>query len=196
MDPALSDVAWEWIKREGRVHHFVRGDQLMKEGESVTDVIAIASGEVKALAESRTGNPVLIGLIGPDQSIGLLSAYDERPREFTAIARTDVTAWRVSRQQYLRMMRELPEFELDQLKAIATWFRLTLGMCVGRSDDLACRVSRRLEALAVETNSTDLILTQSELASWVGASREATVRCLGMLRANGAIATYRGGIRR
>lgn len=166
----------------------------MTEGESASHVYAIASGEVKALAESSSGNPVLLALIGPDQTIGLLSAFDRGPREFTAIARNDVTAWIVTQQQYSRMLIQLPSVSAAQLEAVATQFRMSIRMNVERSDDLACRIIRQLQTMSTESSCTDLELTQSELASWVGASREATGRCLGRLRAAGAIATHRGGI--
>ncbi len=194
MKPSLSDDAWRWIQREGRGKAFVQGDRLMREGERGDHVYAIKSGEVKVLAESATGNPVLLAIIGPDQTIGLLSAFDRGPREFTAIARNDVTAWKLTRDQYLRILVELPEVGAAQLEAIATRFRLTMLMCVGRSDDLACRISRRLETMSSDRGCGELHLTQSELASWVGASREATVRCLRRLRASGAITTKRGSI--
>lgn len=166
----------------------------MTEGEPASHVYAIASGEVKALAESSSGNPVLLALIGPDQTIGLLSAFDRGPREFTAIARNDVTAWIVTHQQYSRMLIQLPSVSAAQLEAVATRFRMSIRMNVERSDDLACRIIRQLQTMSTESSCTDLELTQSELASWVGASREATGRCLGRLRASGAIATHRGGI--
>jgi CRP-like cAMP-binding protein len=86
-----------------------------------------------------TGNPVLLALIGVDQTLGLLSGFDRGPREFTAIARNDVTAWRLPRDRYMRMLVELPEVGADQLEVVAARFRLTLLMCVGRSDDLTCR---------------------------------------------------------
>ena len=173
---------------------FVRGERLMTEGEPASHVYAISSGEVKALAESSSGNPVLLALVGPDQTIGILSAFDGGPREFTAIARNDVTAWILSRQQYGRMLIELPLVGAAQLEAVATRFRVAMRMSVERSDDLACRISKRLQMMSIETGCRDLELTQSELASWVGATREATGRCLGRLRVSGAIVTHRGGI--
>ena len=166
----------------------------MREGERADHVYAIEAGEVKALAESGSGEPILLALIGPDQMIGLLSAFDQGPREFTAVARHHVLAWKLSRPQYFRMVVELPDVAEDQLEAIATRFRLTIRMCVDRSDDLACRISRRLDAIAIESGCDEIELTQSELAAWVGASREATVRCLRRLRVSGAIETHRGGI--
>ncbi len=194
MKPSLSDEAWRWIRREGRRVTFVRGERLMTEGARASHVYAIAVGEVKALAESSSGHPVLLALIGPDQTIGILSAFDQRTREFTAIARNNVIAWKLTRQQFGRLLTELPLVGDAQLEAFATRFRLLINMCVGRSDDLSCRISRRLQTMSADMSCRDLELTQSELASWVGASREATVRCLKRLRASGAIATHRGGI--
>lgn len=166
----------------------------MTEGARASHVFAIAAGEVKALAESSSGNPVLLALIGPDQTIGLLSAFDQGPREFTAIARNDVTAWILTDEQYGRMLTQLPSVGAAQLEAVATRFRMSIRMSVERSDDLACRISKQLQTMSADTGCGELELTQSELASWVGASREATGRCLGRLRVSGAIATHRGGI--
>lgn len=194
MKPSLSDEAWEWIRRDGRRVTFVRGERLMTEGESASHVYAIASGEVKALAESCSGNPVLLALIGPSQTIGLLSAFDGGPREFTAIARNDVTAWSLTRHQYGQMLIQLPSVGAAQLEAFASRFRMAIRMSVERSDDLACRISRQLQSMSIDVGCRDLELTQSELASWVGATREATGRCLARLRVSGAIATHRGGI--
>ncbi len=166
----------------------------MTEGARASHVYVIASGEVKVLAESSSGNPVLLAIIGPDQSIGVLSAFDQRPREFTAIARNNVTVWKLSRRQYARLLTEMPLVGVAQLEAVSIRFRLLIRMCVGRSDDLSCRISRRLQTMSTDLSCRDLELTQSELASWVGASREATVRCLKRIRASGAIETHRGGI--
>lgn len=190
----MSEEAWRWIEREGRKVIFVRGERLMTEGSCSSDVYVIAAGEVKALAESSSGNPVLLAIIGPDQSIGVLSAFDQRPREFTAIARNNVTAWKLTNRQYRRLLTEMPLVGAAQLEAVSIRFRLLIRMCVGRSDDLSCRISRRLQTMSTDLSCRDLELTQSELASWVGASREATVRCLKRIRASGAIETHRGGI--
>ncbi|MBT8240969.1 MAG: cyclic nucleotide-binding domain-containing protein, partial [Acidimicrobiia bacterium] len=52
----------------------------LRVGERADHVYAIDSGEVKALAESASGKPILLTLIGPDQIVGLLSAFDRGPR--------------------------------------------------------------------------------------------------------------------
>ncbi len=167
LKPSLSDEAWQWIKREGRRVTFVRGERLMTEGERASHVYAIASGEVKALAESSSGNPVLLALIGPDQTIGLLSAFDRGPREFTAIARNNVTAWILTGPQYGRMLIQLPSVGAAQLEAVATRFRMSMRMSVERSDDLACRISRQLQTMSTDT-SCERLAADSERARQLG----------------------------
>lgn len=44
------------------------------------------------------------------------------------------------------------------------------------------------ETRGADSRCSEINLTQSELASWVGATREATVRCLRRLKSSGAIA--------
>ena len=131
---------------------------------------------------------------GPNQTIGELGALDPGPRESSAVAKDDVVAWVLTGDLYLRLLREIPDAAVAQLTVVISRFRESIRHYIERSDELTSRIANRLLILMDENGEPELSLTQSELATWVGATREATVRGLGRLRESGAIETARGTI--
>ncbi|MDH3753200.1 MAG: Crp/Fnr family transcriptional regulator [Acidimicrobiia bacterium] len=194
MTTVLTDETWEWIERNGRRVTFRRGDRLLHEADEGDHVYAIRSGHVKALAVTSKGDEVLLAVRGPNQTIGELGALDPGPRESSAVAKDDVVAWVLTGDLYLRLLREIPDAAVAQLTVVISRFRESIRHYIERSDELTSRIANRLLILMDENGEPELSLTQSELATWVGATREATVRGLGRLRESGAIETARGTI--
>ena len=83
----------------------------------------------------------------------------------------------------------LARFLLAQLAAAARLAKQRLAQRCGTTT--LSRVAARLSAL---DHGGPINMTQSELAQWVGATRESTARSLGELRRAGAVVTGRGRI--
>jgi CRP-like cAMP-binding protein len=161
----------------------------------------IERGSVLLSCISPSGRDIVLGVLGPGDIAGELSALDGEPRSATALALDEVEAVVAPASALTRALsdadaarelisvlaarlrdgdRKRLEFAaLDTLGRVA-WRLLELGEQFGQTTS---------DGIAVE-----LPLSQEQLASWCGASREATVKALRTLRALDSIATARKSV--
>src|ERR1700749_1754266 len=69
--------------------HFAEGPVLFREGDSPDSVFRLLSGSVDILRE-LDGEPVLLGTVGAGQFIGEMGVLENRPRNATARAASEV----------------------------------------------------------------------------------------------------------
>jgi CRP/FNR family transcriptional regulator, cyclic AMP receptor protein len=154
------------------------GHTAVRQGEPCPDLWSIESGVFAARMVNAEGKSFLIDLYGPGDPVG---APSERPSHVTA------TALRPARLRPLR-----GEDAVESLNALAArmtaitadlaWFGVAERV-ERRLADLACRIGR-------PTSGGTLIplrITQDDLASMVGATRETTNRALQTLFACGVL---------
>jgi CRP/FNR family transcriptional regulator, cyclic AMP receptor protein len=176
------------------------GEVLFHEGRESEWVAVVQTGRVKACSHTANGSEVVLAVRGPGALLGELSAIDREPRSATLEALEPVTALVMAsgdfegyllshgRIAYL-LMRVLSQRLRD-----ADRKRIEFG-----TQDTTGRVAARLVELAERFGAAgdhgeiriELRLSQDELAGWVGSSREAVSKALGMLRSAGWIRTSR-----
>jgi CRP/FNR family cyclic AMP-dependent transcriptional regulator len=186
------------LRREGATRRFPRGQALFVEGDRSDRVFMIERGSVIIFCTAPAGRDVVLAVRGPGDVLGDLSALDDKPRVATAVTLDDVEAVVASRSTLARALKtvdaaqELIQTLADRLREadrrrleFAT--RDTLGRVAARLFELAERFGRSTpDGVVVE-----LPLSQDQLASWCGASREATVKALRTLRSLGCVTTSR-----
>ena len=154
------------------------GHAAVRQGEPCPDLWAVESGVFEARVVSLEGRSFLFDLLGPGDAIGALG---DTPSPWTATA--------------LRPARLLPLRDADAAAAMAastqraTTIAANLAWC-----GVTERIERRLIDLAQRIGRPvaggtliPVRLTQDDLASMVGATRETANRALGRLLARGAI---------
>lgn len=186
----------------GRRVTFENAQRLMRQGGANDAVLFIEDGLATVTAITRDGREVLLALLGPGDMAGELGVLDGRPRSATVAARGTVTAVRVTAADLRRFLRSSPDAAMALLRTLS----LRLRQADRAQVELAAtqtpvRVARRLLELAATHGELtegrvviSLGLTQSELAAWVGASREGVSDALRTLRADGIIDTARRAI--
>ena len=80
------------LRREGRVVQIRHGQALFVEGDRAERVFLLQRGWVIVSCVGAGGREVVLGVSGPGDVIGELSAFDEQPRSATAVAADDVEA--------------------------------------------------------------------------------------------------------
>jgi CRP-like cAMP-binding protein len=187
------------LREQGSRRHYRRGEVLFSEGDVGQRVFVLERGWVLIRSADADGREVVLGLRGPGEVLGELSALDGRPRSATAVAADDIevviTPAHVLQTALARdheATRELLMTVVDRLRE-ADSRRLeyttmdTLARVATRLLELTDRFGERLpEGVRVE-----LPLVQEDLARWCGASRESTVKALRTLRALGVVTTAR-----
>lgn len=149
----------------------------------------IESGRVRLFALSDMGQEISRDVLGPGESFGELAVLDGRPRASGAVALETTVTLTWHRDDLLPSLQTCPRLAVNLMEVLAGKLRYA-----GRHiEDLAFlnvygRVAARLLDLAARCGvdedgmEIDLGLTQSELATWVAASRERVNRALRVLR--------------
>jgi CRP/FNR family transcriptional regulator, cyclic AMP receptor protein len=195
----LSEDEWRSLEAYGRPRRFRTRQRLFREGEHGDHVLAIRSGRVKVSVQTRSGREILLAVKEPGDLVGELSVIDGRPRSATAIALDPVDALVVPAPAFAEFIESHPRIAVRLLRTLAAQIRDADRRSVDRdTGDITCRVARRLVDLAERLGEhrgsgveITLTLSQDDLAAWVGATREATSRALGGLRADGCLTTGR-----
>lgn len=195
--PTSSALSAE-LRREGAVRHFPRGQALFVEGDRSDRVFMIERGSVLVFCTAPAGRDVVLAVRGPGDVLGDLSALDDLPRMATAVALDDVDAVVAPRLTLVRALQQV-ETAQELIQTLADRLReADRRRLEFATQDTLGRVAARLLELAENFGSSsaegvivELRLSQDQLASWCGASREATVKALRTLRSLGCIATAR-----
>src|ERR1700733_11849628 len=189
------------LRGEGRRVRFRAGHALFTEGDLAERVFVIEHGQVMISSIGPGGREIVLGLRGPGDVIGDLSALDGAPRSASALAVGDVEATVAPGTALTRALAD-PSMAMELLRILASRRRDadrkrlefaaldTLGRVAWRLLGLGERFGEE----AAEGLEGELPLSQEQLASWCGASREATVKALASLRSLGCITTGRRSV--
>ena len=192
------DVLSDALRSAGHVRRFRRGQSLFTEGDRAERVFLIDRGWVMISCTSPDGREIVLGLRGSGDIIGELSTLDGEARSATALAVADVDAI-VASGSVLTQALEQPAAARELINVLAARLRdadrkrlqfATLDT-LGRVAERLLELSERFGQPAADGISVEMPFSQEQLASWCGASREATVKALSALRALKCISTGR-----
>ena len=173
------------------------GDVLFREADASTRVYACISGRIRLVVAAAGGRELVIAVCGPGDVFGDVTALDHAGRSATAVAMEPSAVWELSGDAYLDAIVTEPALALAALRSLARQLRrANARICAGETEPVATRTARMLHELAepgsVAGEPTWVVsITQTELADWLGTTRESTARALAMLRAAGIITTGR-----
>ena len=192
----------EFIASRGTERTLERGQLLFCEGDESTVVYACVKGRVNLFITSPSGREVIVGSKIPIQGFGELSCIDGARRSAGAMAMERTVISTLPGTAFLDALEQAPEISLLVLKELSIHLRrLNARLSARISEGTVERVGHQLIDLAAKFKrhglpDTQLVLsvTQDELASWVGCTREAAARALGDLRDAGLVSTSRGEI--
>jgi CRP-like cAMP-binding protein len=187
------------LRAQGASRSFRRGTALFSEGDVADRVFLIEHGWVTVRIATPAGGEVILGLRGPGDVVGELSALDGEPRNATALAVDEVEAVVAPAGVVRAMLERDPELAGELLRLLAERLRdanrhrLEVAMldCLGRVALRLLELAERFGEPSDEGVRIDLPLSQEQLASWCGCSREATVKALRTLREVAEITTGR-----
>ena len=184
----------------GSLRRYRRGDVLFHQGDDAGAVLVLLDGHVKA-AMLNDGREVILAFPGPGELLGELSAVDGEPRSGTVRAVDDVEALVIPGSAFRAFLEHRPRVGLVLLRSVVARLRTADRQRVDYAvNDVVVRVAGRLVELCDRFGCEDgtgigveigLGLTQDELASWAGASREAVAKAMALLRSLGWVQTER-----
>jgi CRP/FNR family transcriptional regulator, cyclic AMP receptor protein len=188
--------ALDEIVRSVRVRGFSRGTVIFHKDDPGNQLYVILTGAVSITLPSPDGKDLVLSILSPGDFFGELSLFDEEPRSATAVAVGDDTQTLIlSREAFIGPLMRYPQMALQILGLLSRRLREADALAQESALlDLPGRLARRLLELAErhgqregETMRITLRLTQTDLASLVGATRVATNRQLQRFQQQGIV---------
>ena len=187
--PEREALAQRLVKRT-----FAKGMIIFHKGSPGRSLYIIESGKVRIFLLSSAGQEVSVNVYGPGEVFGELSVLDGLPRSAGAMVLETTVAYTLYRDDLLQCIQAYPSLANSIIRSLSSRLRYTTR-CI---EDLAfLDVSGRVAAKLLELSDRygqqgnvveiDLRLTQTDLATWVGARRESVNKVLSNLREQGLI---------
>ena len=154
----------------------------------------VIEGKVRASLFDEHGNELVLAELGPGEFLGEMSMIDGLPRSATVIAEEPTKLAVLSREAFLKILRENPDMSVNVIRALVARLRRTDDMV----EALAFRnVESRIVKFLLEVGRERGVMesgkfkvrkmTHRDLASRVGSSREAVTKALKALTFKGVI---------
>jgi len=191
---AIADLGQRWT--------YAPGDLLFVEGDRSHSVYVCVEGRVRIFLTMPSGRELLVGIKAPGEEFGELSALDGRPRSASAAALDRTVIADIRAERFMELLHAEPHLSIAVCQSLSAELRRANDRLVTRNSNSAVvRTGRMLVELAsmkmrhgAPSSALELDLTQSDLAGWIGATRESTARALARFRRAGLVETSRGCI--
>jgi CRP-like cAMP-binding protein len=200
----LTDSEVEAIARDFTQRQFGSGETIVLQGDPGEVFYLIESGQVRIFVEGAEGQETSVILYGPREVFGELSVIDGLPRSASAVAIEHTTAHVLTGECFRQHLQRYPQLAFNFLNALSIRLRYSTEQVESLALlDVPGRLARKLLELAKTHGAPEpagalrinLTLTQSELASLTGTTRESVNKALNAFRRQGLIAlTAHGAI--
>jgi CRP-like cAMP-binding protein len=168
---------------------FDKGSHFLSEGSRTDSLYFIVSGLVKVYKTSPEGREQVLHIAPPGDSLNDVSLYDGGPNAAGMVALTPVVLYTIDRKDIIRVLQENPRLMMNVIRALAERIRRDSNLL---EDLSSSQVLGRLAKLFLgqyggEEFTVGLKLTQKDMASLVGSSREMVNRSLRVIEEMGGI---------
>jgi CRP/FNR family transcriptional regulator, cyclic AMP receptor protein len=166
-----------------------KGAQFISEGSPSEALYFIISGLVKVYKTSANGKEQVLHIAPPGDSLNDVSLFDGEPNAAGMATLTPVVLYSIKKDDIFKILRENPAIMMNVIKALASRIRRDSKLL---EDISSSQVLGRLAKLFLgryggEDLTAGLNLTQKDLASLVGSSREMVNRSLKIIEDMGGI---------
>ena len=199
----LDSDALDALGRTMRARRFKRGEVVFHQGDPGDALFVVTSGAVKITLPSEAGEEAILATLRPGDFFGELALLDGAPRSATAAALEPTDTLVLSRAGFRELVSAQPAIRDALFAALAAELRrLTVHVEELHFLDIAGRLAARLARLCDEqgiagldgTIRLDAPLTQTDLASMVGCTRQSVNKLLGLFVSDGLLVLERDAI--
>lgn len=187
----LSEVDMAAISNLAVTRSFPKNTLVICEGDTSDSLYVVLSGKVKVFLSDEEGKEVTLNLQVAGEYFGELAILDEAPRSASVMTTEDTKLAVLSKAAFERCMEQHSTIALIIMRGLAQRLReLTENVRSLALMDVYGRVARLLLEMSEEQDGKNVVkqrLTQRDIASMVGASREMVSRILRDLSIGGYI---------
>jgi len=186
-----------------RRRRYAKGSVLFLQGDPGNALYVIESGHVKMVVTSPDGKELIIAMRGPGEFFGDMALLDGEPRSADAVAADDCQVLILQRDDFARFIETHPQ---TAMRLVAELSRRIRRMMRQQQEatllDVSARIASELLHLAEDRGrpvpdgsgavTVDLSLTQAELATVIGVTRESVNKWLRYFQRRGWIRWEKG----
>lgn len=194
----FSDTDQKRILAIGRTVDFNKGEIVFQQGDPGDGLYVVRSGSVEIGIISEEGKKLSLNVMKPGDVFGEIAALDGDIRTATATAIEAVSMIKYDRRDLNELISRNPEMALKVIELLCARIRWINQQV----EDLAMldvegRLANRLLILHEKFADRDgwLKMSQSDLADFLGVSRESTNKVLQSWRADRVIELTRGSVK-
>lgn len=191
---AMPASAAQALRRKGNVRQHPDGALLMQRGQTVTGMLVLQRGRLRAVTGGANGEEHLIRWVEPGEAVGVASVLTELPFQTDLIASGDSQTLWIAREAVLEVLRSDAEAGIAVSRFLGARLSEALELVAAQSQ---LRLDDRLQAAlnhfaqqngeALLQGGVRLRLTQEDLARAVGASRQRVNQALMRLQTQGRV---------
>lgn len=150
-----------------------RNEVLFRQGDASAALYVVQDGRIAIATQAGDGRESVLAVLEQGGLFGELPLFDDAPRVADARALTDSTVIELDYEPVRSMLRDRPELLWVIVRLLVQRLRATdEALADAVFLDVPARTAKRILELAGTDDRFTLPVTQEELASMVGASRE------------------------
>ncbi|WP_196889696.1 Crp/Fnr family transcriptional regulator [Aureivirga sp. CE67] len=161
-----------------------KGENLMKEGNSVNGLYCVKDGKCKMTKLNSNGKDQIIKYTKGGDILGHRSLLSEEPAGLTITALEDLRACFIPKEEILNTIRDNNNFSLHLMKNISHQLNEANGSIAEMAqkpvkERLAITLLRLEEIFGVDKEGyIDVLLTREEIANTIGTATESAIRLI------------------
>jgi CRP/FNR family cyclic AMP-dependent transcriptional regulator len=199
----LKEEDLQRVRRICPPHTYQRGSAIFRTGDPATHMHIIVAGQVKLVRVTASGKERIVALCSSDDFIGEAFLPAENAYHVDAIALSEVHTCPVSREQFMRLQTEVPQFALTFTEILVARLLYCREQFINAHEPVRSRI---IQALIEQTQrfgkqlegnwygiKTDL--THDDFGALIGATRVTVSQTLAELRERGLVEGTRGEYR-
>jgi CRP-like cAMP-binding protein len=185
----LPDAALDALIRRGHAKTYAKGDVVCRRHDPGDSLMLVLAGRLKITVVNVDGKEVVLNFLGPGDLNGEIAVLDGKERTANAIAIEDTETFVLYARDLLPILTAHPQALLEIARVLCDKLRAASAIIEDSTLEMRGRVAKGLLRLAEQLGRTskegirlDLVVSQSELGSYLGLSRANVSRQLGQLK--------------
>jgi len=163
------------------IRNYARGEILFRQGDPASEMFVVLDGRIAIATQAGDGREAVVAVLERGGLFGELALFDDAPRSADGRALTDSTVAVLPYAPVRATLHEEPGLLWVMVRLLAERLRATdEALADAVFLDVPARTAKRLLELANGQDRFSIPLTQEELASMIGASRERVNKALAL----------------
>jgi len=199
---ALSANELDQLLNHARLESYRARKEIFHKGSPGLGMLAVLKGSVRISSIGPDGDQVILNVIGEGEIFGEIALLDGKERTADATAATDCELLLIDRRDFVPLLRANPDLAARLLSVLCDRLRRTTEQVEDMIFlDAGTRLAKRLLRLGEQNRERNkasgrmiVLVSQRELGTMIGLSRESINKQLGAWHREGIIKIEEGAI--